>query len=390
MPATAPERRNGPRARRDEDRHGDRDRHGHRDRDRHGDRAAVAPTTSASAPPRQLVAAPTSTHRRQRPRSPAPTFGHHPRPRPRPPPPLPPPPRPPTSSAPTATPARRSPTSTPPACRPAGCLTTTRTTDLVISTPGAVVQDVQLDGADVIVNAPNVTLRRLKLRGGYIDNRAGSTCNNGLVIEDTTLEPAPGQNADRSRPTGGSPPVATPLAASSCATSPTASASAATAAGAATVTIEDTLRQRASTGRLRRLARRRGPGVRRPARQRPQRHDRHGRHGLRRHRAVLLPLRTGQHLGHHRPAPDRRAERQLLVPARHRRAPCATCGSRTGPGPTVPSTCSAPRSPRGRPRSSARSAGPTAGTSSRRPCATRRATPRAAPSRPSAVRGAPG
>ena len=73
---------------------------------------------------------------------------------------------------------------------------TTRTTDLVINTPGAVVQDVQLDGADVIVNAPNVTLRRLKLRGGYIDNRAGNTCNNGLVIEDTTLEPPPGQNAD--------------------------------------------------------------------------------------------------------------------------------------------------------------------------------------------------
>ncbi len=82
---------------------------------------------------------------------------------------------------------------------PAGWVpTSTRTTDLVISTPGAVVQDVQLDGANVIVNAPNVTLRRLKLRGGYIDNQAGSTCNNGLVIEDTTLEPAPGQTADRS------------------------------------------------------------------------------------------------------------------------------------------------------------------------------------------------
>jgi hypothetical protein len=71
----------------------------------------------------------------------------------------------------------------------------TRTSDLVVTQPGAVVQDVLLQNADLIVSAPNVTIRRVKLQGGMINNFQGSTCSNGLTIEDTTIEPAPGQDS---------------------------------------------------------------------------------------------------------------------------------------------------------------------------------------------------
>lgn len=71
----------------------------------------------------------------------------------------------------------------------------TRSSNLVVSQAGAVVQDVLLQNADLIVNAPNVTIRRVKLQGGMINNYQGSTCSNGLTIEDTTIEPAPGQNS---------------------------------------------------------------------------------------------------------------------------------------------------------------------------------------------------
>jgi hypothetical protein len=68
----------------------------------------------------------------------------------------------------------------------------TRSTDLNVTTPGAVVQDVLLrNGANLIVNANNVTIRRVKLRGGIITNQSGG-CNPGTVIEDTTLERAQG------------------------------------------------------------------------------------------------------------------------------------------------------------------------------------------------------
>jgi hypothetical protein len=40
--------------------------------------------------------------------------------------------------------------------------------------------------ADVIVDAPNVTLRRIEVQGGVIDNWVGD-CDNGLVIEDSTI-----------------------------------------------------------------------------------------------------------------------------------------------------------------------------------------------------------
>jgi PKD repeat protein len=69
----------------------------------------------------------------------------------------------------------------------------TRSGDLVVTQAGAVVQDVLLQNADLIVDAPNVTIRRVKLQGGRIFNTQGS-CQNGMVVEDSTLEPPPGQS----------------------------------------------------------------------------------------------------------------------------------------------------------------------------------------------------
>jgi hypothetical protein len=69
----------------------------------------------------------------------------------------------------------------------------TRTSNLVVTKPGAVVEDVLLQNADLVVDAPNVTIRRVKLEGGRIQNRPGAACRNGMVIEDSTIEPAPGR-----------------------------------------------------------------------------------------------------------------------------------------------------------------------------------------------------
>lgn len=68
----------------------------------------------------------------------------------------------------------------------------TRTTTLRVDQAGAVVEDVQLDNADIVVDAPNVTIRRVKLRGGRITNMPGSSCQSGMTIEDTSIEPRPG------------------------------------------------------------------------------------------------------------------------------------------------------------------------------------------------------
>jgi hypothetical protein len=70
----------------------------------------------------------------------------------------------------------------------------TRTTDLHVTQAGAVVQDVLLQDASIIVDAPNVTIRRVRLQGGRITNFRGSPCQGGMVIEDSTIEPAPGQD----------------------------------------------------------------------------------------------------------------------------------------------------------------------------------------------------
>ena len=55
------------------------------------------------------------------------------------------------------------------------------------------VEDIRLVNADLIVDAPNVTVRRVEIQGGLIDNAPGSTCRNGLVLEDVSLIRSPGQ-----------------------------------------------------------------------------------------------------------------------------------------------------------------------------------------------------
>jgi len=68
----------------------------------------------------------------------------------------------------------------------------TRSTDITVVRPGALVHDVLLtDSSNIIVKAPNVTIRRVKLQGGVIDNSQDG-CNSGLVVEDSTIEPEPG------------------------------------------------------------------------------------------------------------------------------------------------------------------------------------------------------
>ena len=48
--------------------------------------------------------------------------------------------------------------------------------DMTINTPGAVVQDILFtSGADIVVNAPNVTIRRVKLQGGVITSKQRAT-----------------------------------------------------------------------------------------------------------------------------------------------------------------------------------------------------------------------
>jgi hypothetical protein len=73
----------------------------------------------------------------------------------------------------------------------------TRASSLEVTQPGAVVQDIRLtNGADILVRAPNVTIRRVDLQGGTITNQYGSApanCGTGLLIEDTTFEPEAGQ-----------------------------------------------------------------------------------------------------------------------------------------------------------------------------------------------------
>ena len=56
-----------------------------------------------------------------------------------------------------------------------------------VSTPGAVVEDLRINGT-LVVAAPNVTVRRVQVVGGVIDNSDGDGCYGGLVVEDTTIE----------------------------------------------------------------------------------------------------------------------------------------------------------------------------------------------------------
>jgi hypothetical protein len=69
----------------------------------------------------------------------------------------------------------------------------TRSGDMVVSRAGAVIQNILFKRADLIINAPGVTVRRVEMQGGRIINDGGARCQNGLVVQDSTFEPPPGQ-----------------------------------------------------------------------------------------------------------------------------------------------------------------------------------------------------
>jgi hypothetical protein len=139
----------------------------------------------------------------------------------------------------------------------------TRSTTFEITAGGAVVEDVLMtDGADVVVKAENVTIRTFKLEGGSIVIRYAGKCYPGLVVEDTTFEPEPGQPygpGDATIASGGF--TVSPPDVSSC-----TSAARATEAQIAARSPSRILRlhhRRHVPGRLRGLALERLPGVRR-------------------------------------------------------------------------------------------------------------------------------
>jgi hypothetical protein len=70
---------------------------------------------------------------------------------------------------------------------------TTYNSDLRITAKGAVVQDVRIVGANLVINADDVTVRRVELQGGSVLNDSGAACRNGLVLEDVSIVPAAGK-----------------------------------------------------------------------------------------------------------------------------------------------------------------------------------------------------
>jgi hypothetical protein len=76
------------------------------------------------------------------------------------------------------------------------------TSDLVVTTPGAVIEDVRMVGADIWVRAANVTIRRVDMAGGRINNSCcigqpydddvAGTSAPGLLVEDVTFRNPPG------------------------------------------------------------------------------------------------------------------------------------------------------------------------------------------------------
>lgn len=73
---------------------------------------------------------------------------------------------------------------------------TTTSGDMSITTPGAVVQDLRISNAVIYVEAPNVTLRRIEGTNVRVFNTAGSGCNSGLVVEDSTFHGSYSANGD--------------------------------------------------------------------------------------------------------------------------------------------------------------------------------------------------
>lgn len=66
----------------------------------------------------------------------------------------------------------------------------TITGDVWLRHAGAVLQDVRVVNGTIHVAAPNVTLRRVQGQGAFVQNYNGGTCNNGMVVEDSTFTAA--------------------------------------------------------------------------------------------------------------------------------------------------------------------------------------------------------
>ncbi|MDK1374015.1 MULTISPECIES: hypothetical protein [unclassified Sinorhizobium] len=74
------------------------------------------------------------------------------------------------------------------------------TGDYWVRSAGAIVEDLRITDGNLMIGAPNVTVRRVEIRGGRIDNVPGDRCNNGLVIEDTTITRSARQTRDTDPP----------------------------------------------------------------------------------------------------------------------------------------------------------------------------------------------
>lgn len=71
--------------------------------------------------------------------------------------------------------------------------------DHVVRRAGAVVRDLRVNG-DLVIAAPDVTVERVDVVGGQINNWAGSGCQSGLKVRRTTIRRAPGQTTSGDDP----------------------------------------------------------------------------------------------------------------------------------------------------------------------------------------------
>ena len=69
----------------------------------------------------------------------------------------------------------------------------TATSTVTVDTPGAVVENLRIVNGDLNIAAPNVTVRRVEIEGGVINNFAGDQCSTGLKLIAVTVKRAPGQ-----------------------------------------------------------------------------------------------------------------------------------------------------------------------------------------------------
>ena len=71
--------------------------------------------------------------------------------------------------------------------------------DYYVRQAGALVQDLRITDGTIIIEAPNVTLRRIQSVGSYVVNGLGSTCYQNLLIEDSEFTPN-GTTSDKDNP----------------------------------------------------------------------------------------------------------------------------------------------------------------------------------------------